>query len=584
MHDDLYDQRACHRDAVMMKGRQAPNGLAKNSICQVVVRRQEEHKKERCVSSSYVQRVKEGPENAPQDAAHACVGKRLYLYGPSDRTHRNQCMKLHWKRSLAVRTIVVAAGVYIVLLIPDLPRVSPVPATRHPFVWNQDARWEALEQMFVRCRQSGCDSLCEDIQDALKRGIREMNELGDHQHVPDDTLFTAIEEDVFRLAAMVGACTHELLQYSLLASSLREKVKDQSIGWDMNSVNARSRMYRLLYGTRAALEEVMLQENPDSLMTTMVCTKEGSHTPTASLMGIEVHSGDILVSRGVAPTSALIARGNDFPGNFSHVALLHVDAETHSISIIESHIERGVAVSTVDDYLHDTKLRVMILRLRTDLPSLIRDPLLPQKAASWVLAEAHARHIPYDFAMDFSDSTRWSCSEVVSTAYKICGIHLWMGLSSISSPALATWLAAFGVEHFETQEPSDLESDPQLRVIAEWRDPEALFQDHLDNAVIDARLERADLGERLGYRWYALPLARIVKAYSLVMNGFGAVGPVPEGMTATTALIHSEFVSMHSSIKARVLQWAEEFRKSQGYRAPYWELLKFARSALMEKQ
>ena len=37
-----------------------------------------------------------------------------------------------------------------------------------------------------------------------------------------------------------------------------------------------------------------------------------------------------------------------------------------------------------------------------------------------------------------------------------------MGISRISSPGVARWLAAFGVRRFETQEPSDLEYDPQL--------------------------------------------------------------------------------------------------------------------------
>jgi hypothetical protein len=54
---------------------------------------------------------------------------------------------------------------------------------------------------------------------------------------------------------------------------------------------------------------------------------------------------------------------------------------------------------------------------------------------------------------------------------------LWMGISHISSPGLRKWLSAFGVTHFETQEPSDLEYDPQLVVVAEWRDPETLRKD-----------------------------------------------------------------------------------------------------------
>ena len=45
-----------------------------------------------------------------------------------------------------------------------------------------------------------------------------------------------------------------------------------------------------------------------------------------------------------------------------------------------------------------------------------------------------------------------------------------------------------------TLEPSDLEYDPQLTVVAEWHDPGTLFKDHLDNAVTDVLLEDANSG------------------------------------------------------------------------------------------
>ena len=79
---------------------------------------------------------------------------------------------------------------------------------------------------------------------------------------------------------------------------------------------------------------------------------------------------------------------------------------------------------------------------------------------------------------------------------------------------------------------SDLEYDPKVVVAAEWRDQDALFNDHVDNAVIDALLEGAERGDRVGYDYLYLPMARIMKAYSLLLNTFGKHGPVPEGMSA----------------------------------------------------
>lgn len=351
----------------------------------------------------------------------------------------------------------------------------------------------------------------------------------------------------------------------------------------MNSPTHRTQLYRLVHGGRMALEEAMLQAPPDAKLPEVVRgDDEPSRTPAANILGVTVHSGDILLSRGGAPTSALIARGNDFPGNFSHVALLHVDEQSGQTCVVESHIERGVAVATFDEYLRDKKLRVLVLRLRADLPALVADPLLPHKAASRALAEARRRHIPYDFAMNWHDHDAQFCSEVAAAAYEAFGVRLWMGLSHISSPTVRAWLASLGVRHFETQEPADLEYDPQLRVVAEWRDRTTLFKAHVDDAVTDAMLAEAEPGVPLRYSLARLPLARVVKVYSVALNLLGKVGPIPEGMSAATALRVGDYRRAHAAIASRVLLLAEEFKNQRGYPPPFWELVRLARQARRE--
>jgi hypothetical protein len=159
------------------------------------------------------------------------------------------------------------------------------------------------------------------------------------------------------------------------------------------------------------------------------------------------------------------------------------------------------------------------------------------------------------------------------------GITLWMKISHISSPGVRNWLAAFGVRHFQTEEPSDLEYDPQLAVVAEWRDPETLYKDHLDNAVIDVMLEAADSGKTLTYDRFMLPVGRVLKLYSATLNLFGGIGPVPEGMSAEAALRNRQLSSDHEAIKSRLARMAAYFRRERGYRPPYWELIRMARKA-----
>lgn len=240
---------------------------------------------------------------------------------------------------------------------------------------------------------------------------------------------------------------------------------------------------------------------------------------------------------------------------------------------------KGVATSSTGQYIKDKKLRFMVLRPRADLLQVKEDPMLGQKAALVAFDEANKRHIPYDFKMNFKDSSAMFCSEVVSYAYHKNGIQLWQALSTISSQGVVNWLRDFGVENFVTQMPSDLEYDPQLSIVAEWRDPETLFQDHIDNAVTDVLLEEADKGRQIGYSVWRLPVVRIIKAWCMLKNYFGKPALIPEGMSATQALRNQYFVSMYNKLKVRTIELADGFIQTNHYRPPYWQLVKLSRKA-----
>jgi hypothetical protein len=471
------------------------------------------------------------------------------------------------------------AGLGALLL--SLPaRQVPVPEPPPhgaPFVWNQDSLWRALETQYVALRTAGCSDA--EGPAGLASVSTRLDAIAGATLLPADPQFDSLEQAFFALGPVVAACPAQLHDYVTLSGRVRQVVKDQSRSWNPDDPQAKQRLHRMLYGARAAVEEAMLQ-NPDSADALLLGRDEPSATPSAMVHGVRVHSGDMLVSRGGYPTSALIARGNDYPGNFSHVGLVHVDSVTHAVSVIEAHIEIGVAIASAEEYLADKKLRVMVLRPRADLPQLKADPMLPHRAATLALERAQAGHTPYDFTMDYTDPSKLFCSEVASSAYRDVGVTLWMGLSTITRPGIRHWLSQLGVRHFVTQEPSDLEYDPQLVVVAEWRDPATLWQDHVDNAVLDAMLEDADSGTGLGYPWYRLPLVRLAKAYSAVRVASGGHGPIPEGMSPESALRHEAFVKRQRGLAERVQAAAAALEANQGYRPSYWRLVDLARREL----
>lgn len=483
-------------------------------------------------------------------------------------------MRRSWRLAVA-GAIVVALAAWLAGPPEPEPRELAV-AGGTPFAWRQDARWEALERQFVEARLAGCAATEPAIESHLADLERALLSIDDARFGPLDAAWETTEHLLFEAAPLVAACPTHLPELARLQGRLRDLAKRLSASWDLAAPSTRDRLYRVLHGGRAAVDEAILQA-PSHLPEVLPGEDVPSSTPSRVVHGVRIHSGDLLLSRGTAPTSALIARGNDYPGSFSHVALVHIPFDDGAASLIEAHIERGVAIASAEDYLADAKWRLLVLRARPELPALQRRPLLPHRAASAALAEAHARRIPYDFAMDFGDPSRMFCSEVASWAYATQGVKLWMGVSRISSPGLARWLGAFGVRHFETQEPSDLEHDPQLAVVAEWRHPEGLRQDHLFSAVAEVLLEAAEGGAMIPVPRGQLALARLAKVWSWTLNRIGRVGPVPEGLSATAAVRNREFSRLHRESVRRLAARSNELEAQQGYPPPYWQLVRLAR-------
>ncbi|MFO0635028.1 MAG: YiiX/YebB-like N1pC/P60 family cysteine hydrolase [Nannocystaceae bacterium] len=472
----------------------------------------------------------------------------------------------------------IAGAVLAVLVLSWLPECDadlPQRPSSRAFAWHADALFDALARRHAEATEAGCGAAFAEL---AARTDAQLDALERTAAGPDDPRWDALERGIFELFAQAGGCPDRIAELSARRERVRRIAKAATRTWPRGQA-ARDRAYRLLYGSRAALEELLLQLRPEQAPRLSHGIAVPSQTPSIEVEGVRVHSGDILLSRGGAPTSAFIARGNDYPGNFSHVALVHVDETTGAGSVIEAHIERGVAVTDAAGYLGDKKLRIAVLRLRADHPALAADAMLPHHAATAALQQARARHIPYDFAMDTHDHAAQFCSEVAAAAYAAHGVVLWDQLSTFSSGGLARWMTQLGVRHLETEAPADLEYDPQLDVVAEWHDAATLLDDHIDNAAIDAMLEQAESGAALEHDWTLLPLARALKLYSAVLVLLGGEGPIPEGMSATVALRAQWLGERHGAVRERVREAVAAAQAQHGRTPPYWELVALAREA-----
>jgi Permuted papain-like amidase enzyme, YaeF/YiiX, C92 family len=488
---------------------------------------------------------------------------------------------IQWRRKLPFGL----AGVVLLVLLfyPDPPQALFPPAGYKPFTWDRAELFSALEKEFIETKGLPIEATAREMKDLEAKGERTLAAIEQSGGTVPFNMLTGLETVQFHLAALAAAHESLLSEAQDYVNRARIVVLRAARRWPVDRSEVHEAIYRVVYGGRAAVEEALAQNPSSALPSLMFLENIPSETPSTMVYGVEVHSGDIVLSRGGAPTSALIARGNDFPGNFSHAALVHVDSETGTPTVIEAHIERGSVLSTLEEYLQDKKLRILLLRLRPEHPVLKEDPMAPHRAASDMLARVRAGHIPYDFAMDWNDPARFFCSEVPYHAYRGVGIDLWAYHSRMSSPGLVNWLGSMGVRQFTTIVPSDLEYDPRIAAVAEWRNIETLRQDRLDNVMIDTLIEDADRGDRLGYAWYRLPVARMVKAWSWLEMSIGIEPVIPEGMSASTALrVQSLSGRIYPVLRKEVEHAAVGFKVANGYEPPYWDLMNLARSALSE--
>src|SRR5574338_493400 len=182
------------------------------------------------------------------------------------------------KRLSATMAGVVGLGA-VLLSLPAREVAVPDPPPRGaPFVWNQDSLWRGLEAKYVALRATGCS----DGEES--RGISaveaQLDTIASAPLSPADTRFDSLELAFFALGPVVAACPAQLHDYVTLSGRLRQVVKDQSRSWNPDNIEAKQRVYRLLYGARAAVEEAMLQ-HPDSADALLVGRDEPSATPSA---------------------------------------------------------------------------------------------------------------------------------------------------------------------------------------------------------------------------------------------------------------------------------------------------------------
>lgn len=212
-------------------------------------------------------------------------------------------------------------------------------------------------------------------------------------------------------------------------------------------------------------------------------------------------SGDVILSRGTASTSAAIARISDEQTNFSHLSIVHVDERTKEIQTIEAHIEVGSDVFDWATYVGDKKIRAAVFRFADPVKAHLAAVKIKERVENYK-RQNMGKLIRYDFSMNMNDADDIFCSEIVRIAFQDAGVPGVPLFPSTINPRNRSFVDAIGVTERVTFAPADIELDHRFTLVAEWRDHRRLHTSHYMDAVLMAMYSWMEV-----YNYHLIPSA-----------------------------------------------------------------------------
>jgi len=205
-----------------------------------------------------------------------------------------------------------------------------------------------------------------------------------------------------------------------------------------------------------------------------------------------IEAGDLLLSRGEAFTSAVISRIGAVDNQFSHIAIVYEDDGTIMGQkgrkyVVESVFNPGLQIIPLEEYMQHAKARWAIFRLsNVKNEGATEGKKIAVEASKWLAWKAKNENICYNFTMNMHDEQCMFCSQSVALAIEHVCAQKDMKCESFPSyqnPLMFSFPLAYtsykpdqnplmrmlNMTVRETFAPADVEVDPRLDFVAEYR-------------------------------------------------------------------------------------------------------------------
>lgn len=300
------------------------------------------------------------------------------------------------------------------------------------------------------------------------------------------------------------------------------------------------------------------------------------------LKKLTLRSGDIIISRGNAYTSASIARIVEIDSQFSHLAMIYIPngekveltideaINSSDVLVLEAHIEIGSTIRPFKDYARDGNARNLLFRYP--------DRILAHKAAletfrfldkhrSQARSRDRDRHplndvnysVPYDFKMILNDSSEVFCSEIGYYGFNKVGVQVPTFLSDID-PQL-DFAKRLGIKSKTIFAPGDMEVDLKFEMLAEFRNLKKLKGLRLKDMAISGLLKWM----KEGYQFAPIPPSTFQSIFAWLTRQLDfkfVKNRLPKNMNIKVLNTTFTLDNVASRLESRLLEFDNSYKRN----------------------
>ncbi len=386
---------------------------------------------------------------------------------------------------------------------------------------------------------------------------------------PDHPILDSISYHVNKLSALVSLLPNKTNAFEQDVSRWRKLLKYQSRYWDTSTEATNKRLFQLIIESRLAFESALIQSNT---ATTSFSTIKTSNTfQTISIGKLQLKSGDIIAFNLSNRNDPAVTFIRNLPNVFKHLGTVYISNNKVSVMYVDRNL--GLHAVPIKDFFTIAPSGV-VLRLRNDIPSILKNPELPALAASAMNEMSQNGNYKYDYRYDPETRHYVYDWELINNVYKVHSLNLnpiqfIRTSNSIHVGTRKSYLQAF-----------EIEFDHRYIITGEWYNSEFLYKKRLLTAATSSIIRSREKSDFINP--ILLPIYRLVKAYSMIIGQIGFNQPIPAGVTAQTQMVYDALAKEQNKIVAKLENELANYEAERKHKATYLKMLQKADEITME--